>query len=161
MKLALIKLKLVTIMNHSNKELELFWHKSVVFLCRTVLLLLIIGITYVVSRPAYNFAHWIPHNLIRQIGVSYEHMLWAEQRADIALHFIGGLLLTLLLVGSQLPFLHLKTLRVFTLVCVFCIAAEIMQHLIGRGFDYLDLLLGILGSFMAYLGIIKNKLARI
>lgn len=146
-------------MNHSNTELKLFWHKSVVILCRAMLLLLIIGITYVISRPSYNFAHWIPHNLIRQMGVSYEHMLWAEQRADSVLHLSGGLLLTLLIVGSQLPFLRVKTRRVFLLVCVFCIAAEILQHLIGRGFDYLDLLLGILGSFMAYLAINKNKQA--
>jgi hypothetical protein len=144
-------------MNQSNKELNLFWPKLKMFLSRIILLILIITLTYVISRPSYNFAHWIPHNFIRQLGLSYDSILWAEQHADVALHFFGGFAITLLTSISALPFLKTKPLRILVLVCILCVAAELLQLRIGRGFDYLDLLLGILGGFMAYLAINKNK----
>ena len=144
-------------MNHQNEELKFFYSKSLTFICRLTLLALIIGISYIISRPSYNFSHWIPHNFIHRIGVPYDTILWAEQHADMALHFFGGLLISLLIYASNLPFFKANGMRVFLIVFIFCLAAEVLQHIIGRGFDYLDLLLGILGSFMAYLAINKNN----
>ena len=144
-------------MKQSNKELNLFWPKLKMIICRITLFALIVALGYVVSRPSYNFAHWMPHNFIRQLGGSYESLLWAEQHADVALHFLGGFITTLLISVSTLPFFKAEPLRILILVCIFCLAAELLQLRIGRGFDYLDLLLGILGSFMAYLAINKNK----
>lgn len=148
-------------MNQSNKELNLFWPKLNMITCRIILFALLVGLSYVISRPSYNFAHWIPHNFVRQLGVPYDSLLWAEQNADVALHFLGAFITTLLISASRLPFLKAEPLRILSLVCVFCLAAELLQLRIGRGFDYLDLLLGILGSFMAYLVINKNKKAHI
>lgn len=144
-------------MNHHNDELKFFYSKQLMIICRVMLLTLIIAAGYVVSRPSYNFSHWIPHDFIRQIGVPYNTVLWVEQRADVLLHFFGGLILSLLIYASKLPFFKNNATRTFIIVCIFCLAAEILQHIIGRGFDYLDLLLGILGSFMAYLSINKNN----
>ena len=144
-------------MNQSNKEFNLFWTKLKMILCRIVLFALFIGLTYVVSRRSYNFSHWIPHNFIRDLGVSYESLLWAEQHADVVLHFLGGYFITRLIAASTLPFFKSDPSRIFVLVCIFCLATELLQLRIGRGFDYIDLLLGILGSFVAYLSINKNK----
>lgn len=108
---------------------------------------------YVATRQSYNFAHWIPHNFIRNMGVPYETLLWGEQNADTVLHFFGAMIITLLIHGSKLPFFKTHTIRIFIFVCFVCLVTEILQLQIGRGFDYLDLLLGILGCFMAYLAI--------
>jgi len=36
--------------------------------CRALLLLLLGSMGYIASRPEYNFAHWIPHGFLRDIG---------------------------------------------------------------------------------------------
>ncbi len=121
------------------------------WLCRLSLATMAALFAYVVTRPSYNFAHWVPHNFLRRIGFDYSTLLWAEQNADIALHFGGAFILTLLLRGSALPIISAPRIRPFIIVCGLCLAAEIAQHLIGRGIETSDLLLGICGSFMAYL----------
>lgn len=98
----------------------------------------------------------MPRNLLRDLGLRYETLLWAEQNADVALHFFGALILTLLLYYSRLPCISAPKIRPFCVVCVACLGAEVAQQLIGRGIETSDLLLGICGSFMAYLGL-DNK----
>lgn len=144
-------------MNHSNQQLKRFSAKPSVWLYR--LLLALVGglMTYVVSRQSYNFAHWVPHGALRRIGASYEHLLWFEQHADYFLHFFGALFLTVILAAAQLPILKQTPLRPILFTIFLCIAAEALQYVIGRGVESRDLLLGILGSFMAYLAIDKNK----
>ena len=124
--------------------------------CRLGLIGLAGIFTYVVTRSSYNFAHWVPHNLLRTIGLDYATILWAEQNADIALHFFGGFGLTLLLIHARLPFISLPLWRPLAIIVLLCFAAEGAQYLIGRGTETSDLLLGICGSFMAYLASYKN-----
>ncbi len=118
--------------------------------CRITLIGLTMAIGYVVIQPSYNFAHWVPHHSLRAAGISYENLLWAEQNADIALHFLGAASLTALLYGSALPLLKNYKVAPLILVCLACLAAEFAQQIIGRGMETRDLLLGICGSFMAY-----------
>lgn len=125
--------------------------------CRIVLIGLTLSMSYVVTQPSYNFAHWVPHNTLRSIGISYANLLWAEQNADTVLHFFGAALLTALLYGSDLLWLKKNRLIPLALVCLACLAAELAQHIIGRGMETRDLLLGICGSFMAYLVVQKRN----
>jgi len=148
------------IMNQSNDELNQFYPSAlrwaVKWLSRITLLVLISIMTYVASRTAYNFSHWIPHDFVRSLGVPYSTRLWAEQNADVFLHFFGAFFITLLIFTAKL---HKKVTRPLTIslfVSFLCISAELFQLYIGRGFESGDLLLGFLGTFMAYLTI-KNK----
>jgi hypothetical protein len=61
-----------------------------------------------------------------------------------------------LIFGSKLPFLKTRPLTVVILVSALCVGAEFFQLMIGRGVESSDLLLGILGSFMAY-SVFNNK----
>lgn len=126
-------------------------------LSRTVLLIVFFSFTYVVTRESYNFAHWIPHRLLRNAGISYETLLWSEQNADVFLHFVGGFVITILLMFSNLPLLKNRHWLTLLLVCGLCFFAEVFQYLIGRGKETSDLLLGICGSFMAYLAVNRKK----
>lgn len=126
---------------------------------RALLLALLAPMIYVVTRHGYNFAHWVPHGFIRGLGVSYESLLWAEQNADVALHFFGAALLVMLIHKAQLRPFSLTPKHSFATVVILCIGAEAFQFVIGRGLETSDLLLGILGGFMAYLAIDKNKLS--
>lgn len=120
-----------------------------------MLILLSFSMIYVVTRPSYNFSHWLPHGFFRNIGIPYNAVLWGERNADKLLHFGGAIVLTWLVYYSKLPTInHHKS---FIIVMVLCIGAESVQLAIGRGFNSSDLLLGILGTFMAYLSITKNK----
>lgn len=126
------------------------------WLARVTLIWLSAWMTWVVTRPSYNFAHWIPHNLLEFIGIPYSIILAAEENADIFLHFSGGLLLTVLIFMADMSGVRKSKLIPFLVVCSMCVAAEVTQHLIGRGTETSDLLLGICGSFMAYLAL-ENK----
>ena len=110
---------------------------------------------YVVVQPSYNFAHWLPHDLIKGLGVPYSAILWFEQNADKFLHFVGSLMITYLIIYSDIRAINRH--YAFIIVILLCSAAEYVQFLIGRGYNSSDLLLGILGSFVAYLQITKNK----
>ena len=112
--------------------------------------------SFVATRPVYNFAHWVPHNLLRDLGVPYATVLWAEQNSDYLLHFGGGFALTVLLRWSELPLTGQSVIRCVITVAALCFAAEIYQYLIDRGAETSDLLLGISGCFMAYLALFKN-----
>lgn len=144
-------------MKQSNDELNQFYAQAVKWACRGAFLLIAIGMTYVVTRESYNFSHWIPHSFLRQIGVPYQAVLWGEQNADLFLHFFGAMILTLLIFGAKLAFFQTRALAILIFVCFLCLSAEVFQHAIGRGVESRDLLLGILGSFMAYLAINKNN----
>lgn len=137
-------------MKQSNDELNHFNSQASRWTFRGLFLVVFLAIGYVATRDSYNFAHWIPHQLLREMGVPYHFVLWSEQNADVILHFFGAMILTVLIFGSKLPFFKSHPLSIFALVCVLCIGAEFFQLMIGRGVESSDLLLGILGSFMAY-----------
>ncbi len=125
--------------------------------CRIGLLVILAAFSYVVTRPSYNFAHWIPHNLMRSVGFNYSEILWFEQNADIVLHFMGAFMITALLIRARIPMISQPRVRAFLFVFTLCVAAEGVQYIIGRGIETSDLALGISGSFMAYLALNKIK----
>ncbi|GGZ99009.1 hypothetical protein GCM10008090_04450 [Arenicella chitinivorans] len=123
-----------------------------------MLLLTVLSIgSYVVLQPQYNFSHWMPHRALRSVGVPYDAILWFEQNADIALHLLGGLFITALLYASNLPLLKQSAAKVLACTVGLCLLAEILQLGVGRNVELKDLLLGISGSFMAYLTIKQKK----
>ena len=122
---------------------------------RGFLISLVVIMTYIVTRPSYNFSHWMPHGLLRSVHIPYKAILFFEQHADKALHFFGAAILVWLIVRAQLFSIN-KGLA-FTFTVLLCVGAEVVQWKIGRGYNSSDLLLGISGSFMAYLGITENK----
>jgi len=134
-------------MKHSQQYMKWF--------SRCVLLVLLSLFTLIVTKTSYNFAHWVPHGLLRQLGIPYSAVLWGEQNADKLLHFGGAAVLTWLIVKSQIHTLNKR--KSLFIVILLCFGAECAQLIIGRGFNSSDLLLGIWGSFMAYLGINENK----
>ncbi|MFT5571320.1 MAG: hypothetical protein ACI9FR_000234 [Cryomorphaceae bacterium] len=75
------------------------------------------------------------------------------------MHFTGAFALVLLINFAALAIVSLTPQRAFIAVVTICITAELTQLLIGRGLETSYLLLGILGGFMAYLVIEKNKLS--
>lgn len=144
-------------MKQSNDELNQFYAQALKWACRSVFLLLAITMTYVTTRESYNFSHWVPHNFLRGLGVPYRAILWAERNADIFLHFFGAMALTFLTYGARLTFFNARPLFIFILVSILCLSAEVFQFSIGRGMQSSDLLLGILGSFMAYSTVNKKN----
>ncbi len=140
-------------MNHAQIETKWFYR---------ILLISIVGLgSYLALQPQYNFSHWMPHRALRSAGVPYNAILWFEQNADIALHLLGGLLITALLYASDLPLLRQSAATVLACMVGLCLLAEILQFAVGRDVELKDLLLGISGSFMAYLAIKqKNKINR-
>lgn len=142
-------------MNQSNDELNQFYKDLFKWSCRGIFLVIFTVMTYVVSRKSYNFSHWVPHQMLRNLGIPYHVVLWGEQNADIFLHFFGAMILTLLIYGAKLALFAGRANTIFAVVCFICVAAEAFQFAIGRGIESSDLLLGILGSFMAYLSINK------
>jgi len=121
-------------MNQSKDELKQFYSHALKWACRSVFVVLAMLMTYIVTRESYNFAHWVPHHFLREIGIPYQVVLWSERNADLFLHFLGAMALTLLIYGARF--------KVF---------------IAPRGFESSDLLLGILGSFMAYSTINKKN----
>lgn len=148
-------------MNQSNDERNEFsaskpnW--ALKWLSRLALLALLTLMTYVATRQSYNFSHWIPHHFFRDIGVPYSARLWAEQNADIFLHFFGAMSLTALIYAAKISKILSRPLTSSLCVAVMCVCAEIFQYSIGRGFESSDLLLGFFGIFMAYSAINKKN----
>ena len=106
---------------------------------------------YVVVQPSYNFAHWIPHTLLYDLGIPYSAVLSFEQNADKLLHSLGAFLITVLLIKSELRILKSRNHIIIGLIVTALTAVEILQYYIGRGFDINDLVLGVMGSVSAYL----------
>jgi hypothetical protein len=144
-------------MKQSNDELNRFYAQVSKWVCRGTFLIIAGMMTYVATRESYNFSHWVPHPLLKNMGVPYAVVLWSEQNADIFLHFFGALFITLLIFGAQFWFFKTRPLAIFIFVSFLCAGAELFQYLIARGFESNDLLLGILGSFMAYSAIKKKN----
>jgi len=124
---------------------------------RVTLLLLTISFSYVVLQPEYNFAHWVPHRLLRDIGVPYAAVLWFERNAEVGLHLFGSWALCLLMFFARLPILTNKTYRPLICMLFIILVAEFAQWRIGRGWDFSDILFGTLGCFMAYFTIENNN----
>ena len=134
-------------MKHSQVYIKWF--------CRCFLIILVLLMTYVVTRDSYNFSHYVPHHLLRQLNIPYWAILWGEQHADKFLHFFGAAALVWLITYAR--FSSISERSALFISCLLCVGAECAQMWIGRGYNSSDLLLGILGSFMAYLGIRKNR----
>jgi len=117
---------------------------------RITLFTIIVGFGYVVLQPHYNFAHWVPHSFLRGIGFSYSSLLWFEQNADGFLHFSLSWLLTLLIYKSHFRIFKFHARRMLLFIITSQLGLEIVQNYVGRGFDYSDLLYGIIGCFVAY-----------
>ncbi|MEM7360703.1 MAG: hypothetical protein AAF431_16545 [Pseudomonadota bacterium] len=124
---------------------------------RGCLLALVAVMAVVAFQPQYNFAHWVPHTFLRDLGVSYDALLWFESNADIFLHFLGAWALLYLLYRAEFAIFAGSFWMVWLLSFSLLIVAEIIQHVIGRGVDYSDLLFGTLGCFMAYFTIIEKN----
>lgn len=130
------------------------------WLCRCLLVLLFSGMFYITLLPGYNFAHFVPHPLLRTLGVPYEYMLGFENHMDKLLHFGGAFCLLFLLYGAKLSSSHSFYFQLFSyffLILCMVFGAEIVQHYRGRGFDSTDLLLGILGAISALLIVFAAK----
>jgi len=134
-------------MKHSSVEIKWF--------CRIFLLVLVIVMTYLVTKPAYNFSHWLPHSLFRSLNIPYKVILFSEQHIDKVMHFFGAASIVCLVTYAQ--FFTIKKGGAFLFTAILCLGAEFVQWKIGRSFNSSDLLLGILGGFMAYLSITENK----
>ena len=138
-----------------------FSHYSLItWLCRLLLIILCLTMSYIVLLPQYNFSHLIPHNFIRGLGVPYELRLQFEQHSDKIFHFTGALGLTILLDRSEIYFKNLAFKRLsLTIIIVggMIIAAEIAQFKIGRGFSRLDIFMGLSGLLIAALFLFKRQ----
>ena len=128
-------------MTDSNRYMKWF--------CRALLVSLASAMSYVVFQPAYNFAHWIPHGVLRDAGLSYSTLLLLESHADKILHPLGAFILTILLLGSAIPGISSPKNRAVLLLGLTLLVTELGQWRIGRGFDVIDLGLGMLGIFAA------------
>ena len=118
---------------------------------RCALTLLGLLSTYVVLQPEYNFAHWVPHKLLRSMGVPYSVVLAAESNADKLLHPLLAFIFTILLHRSRFKLLNASIYRPMQVLCVVMVAAETAQWYIGRGFEASDVLLGGMGTYLAIL----------
>ncbi len=118
---------------------------------RSSLALLGIMAAYVVLQPQYNFAHWVPHNFLRSIGIPYSVLLSAESDADKLLHPILAFILTVLLFRSRFPLLKDSIYRPMMFMIAVMVTAEIVQFIVGRGYEISDLLLVLAGSILATL----------
>jgi len=144
-------------MNQSKDELKQFYSHALKWACRSVFVVLAMLMTYIVTRESYNFVHWVPHHFLREIGIPYQVVLWSERNADLFLHFLGAMALTLLIYGARFKVFIAHSWYIFVFVSFICLATEVFQLVIARGFESSDLLLGILGSFMAYSTINKKN----
>ncbi len=148
-------------MNQSNDERNKFSAQEpnwlIKWFSRLLLFALLASMTYVATRQSYNFSHWVPHHFLRDIGVPYSARLWAEQNADIFLHFFGAMSLTVLIYAAKISKILSRPLTISLCVAAMCLCAEIFQYSIGRGFESSDLLLGFFGIFMAYSAINKKN----
>ena len=83
----------------------------------------------------------------------YSALLWLDHNIATAIHFCVALIGTALLYYSDL-FIHSdkqQRLKVCVLVfAVLALATEIVQISIGRGFQMIDLIAGLLGISLAY-----------
>lgn len=122
--------------------------------CLAVLVGLLAAVAF---QPEYNFAHWVPHRFLRDLGLSYQALFWFESNADVLLHFLGAWALTYLLYRADFAVFAGRFWIVWLVTVALLVIAEAIQHVIGRGIDYGDLLFGTLGCFMAYFTIIEKN----
>jgi len=118
--------------------------------CRTALCCLILLMSSLVFRQSYNFAHWVPHDYLRSIGLSYSALLYFEQHADKLLHIVIAFTLTVLLICSEIEKISRPKHRALILIVTGLILVELLQFQIGRGFGVLDAGVGILASYWAF-----------
>ena len=105
--------------------------------------------------PGGNIAHWIPHALLDEIGVSYAAQLWFEQHVATLAHGVGGMLLMATWGWSTIE----QRLWVgFIVITIGCLGVECLQWWIGRGFSVLDLLTGSAGAALMALLLTFKKL---
>ena len=121
---------------------------------RISLVVVIIVAGYIALKPHYNTAHWTPNRTMRNLGFSYESVLAYEHYLNWFLHWVTGLIVTLLLYFSEVYFSGKARYRMITgfmLVVVMAITMELLQFGMGRDIEIADLVLGICGTSMATL----------
>lgn len=120
--------------------------------CRILLIALVIFSVMLALTPNLNLAHWTPGRFLRQVGFSYQHVLAYEHHLLTILHFVGGLVATLLLYGSAIALPGRTRYPVFStsaFVVSACVVLEWLQPLAGRNAQLADALWGIFGVLVA------------
>lgn len=121
-------------------------------LARLVLLLVAPWLAYAALHPEFVTYYYVPHNLLRSLGVPYSAVLWFEVHLGDMLHMFIAFILVLLLptariMGNSPPYLQ----RRWTLIFVATVAplVELYQLTTGRGFSGIDLVAHYIGMFLA------------
>ncbi len=121
-------------------------------LARVLLLIIVLSAGYIALQPQYNMAHWTPNQTMRSLGFSYESVLAYEHYLNWFLHWLTGLIVTLLLSPSKFYFPGNRKYRIiagYFLVATMALVAELLQSALGRGFETADLIFGVTGTTMA------------
>jgi hypothetical protein len=123
------------------------------YFARLALFIILLWGTWLAVLPEYSLSPWMPYQLMRFLGMPYSALLWLDHNIATAIHFCVALIGTALLYYSDL-FIHSdkqQRLKVCVLVfAVLALATEIVQISIGRGFQMIDLIAGLLGISLAY-----------
>ena len=122
------------------------------FCCRIALFVIIPVVSYAALYPGFASYHYVPHGLLRDVGVPYAAVLWFEMHLGDLLHFIVAFALVLLIpsaniLGKRSPAVQ----RTVSLIIVATVAPviEFYQWLVGRGFESIDLIAHFLGMLLA------------
>ena len=123
-----------------------------VLLCRITLVLIIPLVAYAALYPGFASYHYVPHALLREVGVPYAAVLWFEIHLGDIMHFFVAFVLVLLIPSARI--LGKRPLGVQRAVSLSLVAAvapviEIYQWITGRGFGSIDLIAHCLGMLLA------------
>jgi len=141
------------------------------YFARLVLFLILFWGTWLALQPGYSLSPWMPYNMIRWLGIPYSGLLWLDHNIATLIHFSVAVIGTMLLYYSHFlnPVVALQGISraqyngntlspVFcaTIFCILALVTELAQVVIGRGFEFIDLLAGWFGVAIAYLVISRS-----
>lgn len=107
---------------------------------------------YFTLKPDFSFYQWVPHRLLRDLGIPYSWVLGFERYGDKLAHLLIAAILVILLVGARFYFPRRFNPRLISsvlLVTATLFMAELAQHKVGRGFTSADIVAGIVGIAIA------------
>lgn len=145
--------------------------KIKIYFARMLLTLILFWGTWLALQPGYSLSPWMPYDLMRWLGFHYSALLWLDHNVALIMHFWIAIIGTVLLYYSRFshPRLAISTIfrsqagttRLSPHVCAlaFCtlaLATELVQLIVGRGFELTDLLVGWLGIAIGFL-IVRKK----
>ena len=137
--------------------------KSIKYISRAVLLFILVVSSYIALQPEYNMAHWTPNQTMRQLGVPYHLILAYEHYLPWVLHFVIGLVLTVLLFFGELYDLinpGKRIARGFFLMVGLILITEWLQSTVGRRVELIDLAMGMAGIGIATAYLVATKTIR-